>query len=139
MGLGVLCEVPCVIDHGCCIACTIAVEAHHQNSIPSPLVLIPAKWLQIRHKGSTSALTSHPPPFITYPLLVPFLPSHYRQTTLYTMTNSPAKEKEDPMVGKAGTDAGAPKQQTGTEQRPGTSPRLERLSWKGLTCRCLWC
>jgi hypothetical protein len=28
------------------------------------------------------------------------------------------------MVGKAGTDAGAPKQQTGTEQRPGTSPSL---------------
>jgi hypothetical protein len=40
------------------------------------------------------------------------------------MTNSPAKEREDPMVGKAGTDAGAPKQQTGTEQRPGMSPSL---------------
>jgi hypothetical protein len=37
------------------------------------------------------------------------------------MTNSPAKEIQDPMVGKAGTDAGAPKQQTGTEQRPGMS------------------
>jgi hypothetical protein len=30
------------------------------------------------------------------------------------------------MVGKAGTDAGAPKQQTGTEQRPGMSPFLPR-------------
>jgi len=38
------------------------------------------------------------------------------------MTNSPAKEIQDPMVGKAGTDAGAPKQQTGTEQRPSTFP-----------------
>ena len=36
------------------------------------------------------------------------------------MTNSPAKEIQDPMVGKAGADAGAPKQQTGAEQRPGT-------------------
>jgi hypothetical protein len=35
------------------------------------------------------------------------------------MTNSPAKEIQDPMVGKAGVDAGAPKQQTGAEQRPG--------------------
>ena len=56
------------------------------------------------------------------------------------MTNSPAKEKEDPMVGKAGTDAGAPKQQTGTEQRPGMSPSFfgkdgERT---GLMCRCFW-
>lgn len=37
------------------------------------------------------------------------------------MTNSPAKEIQDPMVGKAGADAGAPKQQTGAEQRPGMS------------------
>jgi hypothetical protein len=28
------------------------------------------------------------------------------------------------MVGKAGTDAGAPKQQTGTEQRPGMFPSV---------------
>jgi hypothetical protein len=47
------------------------------------------------------------------------------------MTNSPAKEKEDPMVGKAGTDAGAPKQQTGTEQRPGMSSSLFRKIGKG--------
>lgn len=56
------------------------------------------------------------------------------------MTNSPAHEKEDPLVGKAGADAGAPKQQTGAEQRPGVSFSFLMFPswlWKWIRRLCL--
>jgi hypothetical protein len=91
------------------VVITVDIFVPHLSFLTSPL--------QISGPSSDEALLRYSPDNTSFNYQLPYT---YRFHTHYNMANSPAKEKADPMVGKAGVgESNAPTQQTGTEQRPG--------------------